>query len=214
MTPDTPSLHTKSPTPSSSLWRNVTAAFAIIGVLTVIVVGSMALRIMGVIEHDFSKILSDSDEAPIRVRNGSLEFTILAAQGWEQIGSTPNWRIANADRHRDDFEVTVAVRAGATCGGALTATGSDIVLTYENDDDPGTTNTSRIVLQAAGRRTMVRPDSPVTLSRDPSSPWTLRYQVSGGHLKSIAVGNGANPAVLCSFTAGAQLDHMLILNVP
>ena len=213
MTPDTPDLSTKSSTPSSN-WKRVTYAFAIIGVFTVVALTSMALRVVGLIEWDLIKTLSDSDEAPIRVRNGSIEFTIVGFQGWEQVGSSGNWRIANATRHREDFEVTLAVRAGATCGGALTATGSDIVVTYENDNDPATTNTSRIVLQAQGRRTMVRPQSPVTMTYDNKSPWTLRYQAAEGHIKSIAVGNGSNPAVICSFSGREQLDHMLILNVP
>ena len=213
MTPDTPALDTKSSMPSSR-WKRITYVFAIIGVFSVLALASVALRVIGVIEWDFTKTLSDSDEAPIRVRNGSVEFTIVGLQGWEPIGASGNWRIANATRHREDFEVTLAVRAGATCGGALTATGSDIVVTYENDNDPATTNTSRIVLQAQGRRTVLRPESPATLTHDKASPWTLRYQAAEGHVKSIAVGNGANPAVICSFTAREQLDHMLILNVP
>jgi hypothetical protein len=213
MTPDTPALDTKSSMPSSR-WKQITYGFAIIGLISVLALASMALRVIGVIEWDLTKTLSDSDEAPIRVRNGSIEFTIVGFQGWEQIGSSANWRIANATRHREDFEVTLAVRAGATCGGALTATGSDIVVTYENDDDPATTNTSRIVLQAQGRRTVVRPEGPATLTPDGTSPWTLRYQAGAGFVKSIAVGNGANPAVICSFTGRDQLDHMLILNVP
>jgi hypothetical protein len=215
MTPDLPPPppSTKPSTPSSR-WNRIVYAFAVVGLLSVLALATVVLRAIGVIRWDIAMVMSDSDEAPIRVRNGSLELTILGSQEWQQIGSSANWRIANASRYRDDFEVTIAVRSGSTCGGSLTATGSDVVLTYENDDNPATNSTSRIVLQAQGRRTLVRPESPATLTRDDQSASTLRYQASAGYLKSIGVGNGANPAIICSFSGREQLDHMLIMNVP
>jgi hypothetical protein len=100
--------------------------------------------------------------------------------------------------------VTVAVRTGATCG-AQTATGSDVIFTYDND--------RKIRLQSQGRHTWVRPDSGVTLARDGTAPQKLSY-VTRGFIKSIAVGNGANPTTMCSFTAANQLDHAIILNAP
>ena len=214
MTPEpTPPAARKSWDTSSRLSR-VTLTFAVIGLLTVLAGFTVVLKSVGVIKWNIFDLLIDSDEAPIRVRNGSLDFTITGAQGWEQVGASGTWRIANATRHREEFEVTVAVRSGATCGGSLTATGVDIVLVYENDNDETTTRTSRIVLQSAGFRTLVRPDTGITMTWDAGTPALLRYQTEAGYLKSIAVGSGTNPAVICSFTSAAQLDHLLILNVP
>jgi hypothetical protein len=200
-----------------SVWNTnrITMAFAAFGALAFLALTTVALRAVGVINWDIRRVLSASDEAPIRVRNGSVDFVILSPkEPWEQIGTSGSWRIKNSSRHREDFEVTIAVRPGASCGGAVSATGSDIVVVYENDDNPATTSTARIVVQSAGRRTVVKPDTGVTMTWDAKDPQRLSYKVAGGFIQSIAVGNGANPATLCSFANAAQLEHLLILNVP
>ena len=150
---------------------------------------------------------SDSEEAPIRVKNGSLELIIVSAsQQWQQAGSSGNWRIANAERYSDNYEVTAAVKAGATCGGSTTATGSDVVFTYSDG--------KVIRVQSTGNRTAVKPDAGATMTWDAATPQKLSYVATGGYLATIAVGNGANPTTMCTFTAANQLDHVLLLNVP
>ena len=213
MTPETPPPARTSygPSPRLSL---VTRTFTLVGILAVLAGFTIVLKSVGVIKWNIFDLLTDTDEAPIRVRNGSLDLTITGPQSWQQVGASGTWRIANATRHREEFEVTVAVRAGATCGGSLTATGADIVLVYENDNNPATNNTSRIVLQSAGFRTLVRPDNGITMTWSAASPALLRYQAAEGFLKSVAVGSGANPAVICTFASAAQFDHLVILNVP
>ena len=212
MTPE-PTSGRNSWTPSR-LFRRATLVFAAIGLLAALAGFTVVLKSIGVIGWSILDLLTDSDEAPIRVRNGSADFVIASDQQWEQLGSSGTWRIRNAHRYREEFEVTLAVRAGAVCGGALTATGADIVVVYERDNDEATTNTARIVLQSAGRRTLVRPDTGVTMTWNPSTPSLLRFVAAEGYVKSIAVGSGSNPAVICTFTSAAQLDHTLILNVP
>jgi hypothetical protein len=147
----------------------------------------------------------DSDEAPIRVKNGSLELSILSTrQAWEPAGDSGNWRIRGARRF-GDFDVTAAVRPGATCGPSHTATGADIVLTYSDN--------KTIRIESAGRRTAVKPSAGVTMTV--INPQQISYRPSGtGFITQLAVGNGGNPTVLCSFSAANQLDHILILNVP
>ena len=200
----------------TSLWSTnpITMTLATVGVLALLAGATMVAHAVGLIDFDLKSMFSDSDEAPIRVRNGSADFIILSKQRWEPVGSSGHWRMANAQRYREEFEVTIATKAGATCGGAVTATGSDIVVIYENDDDPATANTSKIVMQSAGRRTLVRPEGGVTMTWDSNTPAQLSYKATGGYIQSIAVGNGSNPATICSFTSRAQLDHMVILNVP
>jgi hypothetical protein len=147
----------------------------------------------------------DSDEAPIRVKNGSLDLYILSKnQAWENSGGSGNWQIKNARRF-GDFDVTVAVRAGASCGPSHTATGADVVVTYSDGKE--------IRLESAGQKTMVKPGAGVTMTL--VSDQQLGYQPTGaGFIKQLAVGTGGNPAVLCTFTTKEQLDHILILNVP
>ena len=212
MTPEMPPRDPGWSRPPSRLGRRALLTLAAIGLVAVVVETTVILKDLGLIEWDLIELLTDSDEAPIRVRNGSLNLRIEGSQVWEQIGGSDNWRIAHARRHKEEFDVTIAVRGGATCGGALTATGADIVLVYERDNDDSTTNTARIVLQSAGRRTVVRPDSGVTLGTEAKTADVLTYSSHEGYLKSIAVGSGANPAVICTFGAREQFDSMVILN--
>ena len=199
------------PPPDKSSWtparraNRATMVLAIVGALTVLAGTAVILNKVGLIEFDLLRFLAESDEAPIRVRNGSLDLFVLSqSQAWEQSGASGNYRIPNTERYKDEFEVTVAVKAGATCA-AHTATGSDVVITYNNDKS--------IRLQSQNRHTFVKPDSGVTFVWSKASAQQLRYD-SQGFIKSIAVGGGANPATVCSFTAANQLDHIIILNVP
>jgi hypothetical protein len=52
----------------------------------------------------------------------------------------------------------------------------------------------------------------VTLASEAKTPDLLTYSSHEGYLKSIAVGSGANPAVICTFGAKDQFDQMLIVN--
>jgi hypothetical protein len=190
-----------------SLWRTnrVTMVFAALGFLAVLAIFSVVLHKAGAIDFDMITFFSAWDEAPIRVRNGSLDLVLVSgSQAWKESDGTGNWNIPKTRRYKDEFEVTVAVRTGATCG-AQTATGSDVIFTYDND--------RRIRLQSQGRHTWVKADSGVTLTADGTAPQKLSY-ATRGFIKSIAVGNGANPTTMCSFTAANQLDHAIILNAP
>ena len=159
--------------------------------------------------------LSGDEEAPIRVKSGSVDFQLLTEepQHWEQVGGSQNWHVAGAERFQEQFEVTVAPRAGASCAPSLTATGSNVVITHVETANPQ--NVKTITLDAAGRNTMVRPDSSITLaSTDPKKKILSYTPAQAGYIRQIAVGAGGNPPVLCTFTAAGQLDHLLVLNVP
>lgn len=147
---------------------------------------------------------TDSEEAPIRVKNGSLEIELLSnLQQWAPVGGSRNWNIPDAERFKDEFTVILVVTPEARCGGSLKATGSDVVLTYSDGE--------KIRLQATGKHTFVKPDNKtLTNSNDPQK---LEYTVSG-YLRSIAVGSGGNPAEMCTFTNPSQLVDAVILNEP
>ena len=147
------------------------------------------------------------EEAPIRVRNGSLELHLLTEkQAWEEQGKgSGNYSVRNAKRFKEEFEVTVAIRTGAECGPSKTATGKDIVLTYKDEDGKDWT----VTLDSAGHKTKVKPNGfTFTLSPEQKLAYGTAKQ---GFIRAIAVGT-ANP--WCTFTQPDQLDHMIILNVP
>jgi len=191
-----------------SLWttNRITVSLAAIGILAVLALTSIVLNKIGLIEFNLLEKFSDSDEAPIRVRNGSLDLVILSgSQSWTQVGTSGNWRFSSGHRYRDAFDLTASVRPGASCGG-LSGSGAEIIFTYSND--------KKIRLQSIGRQTLVKPDTGVTMSWNASAPQTLSY-VTAGFLKSIEIGNGSGGLTpMCSFTAANQLDHVVVLNMP
>lgn len=204
MMPDTPPLTSR---PSwLSLWKThlATMVFAAIGMLAALTVTALLLNKLGLIEFNLLKFLSDSDEAPIRVRNGSLDLELASgSQSWTQAGTSGNWHISDGERFRDAFDLVVAVRPGAACGGH-SASGAEIIFTYSND--------KKVRLQSIGRHTWVKPDTGVTMTL--ATPQTLSY-VTAGFLKSIEIGNGSGGlAPMCTFTAANQLDHVFVMNVP
>jgi hypothetical protein len=144
----------------------------------------------------------DSDEAPIRVKNGSLDVHIVSnAQEWAD--DNGDWHIDGASRHKEEFEVTIAVREGASCAPSKVATGQNVEITF---------NDGRVIrLQSAGHKTKIKHNNVV----GKIGPQQLRYGTAGaGFIRQVAVGSGGNPSVLCTFTAAQQLDHLIILNVP
>jgi hypothetical protein len=191
-----------------SLWttNRITVSFAAVGMLAALAAASVLLNKVGVTEFNLLRILSNSDEAPIRVRNGSLDLVILSkSQSWRQAGSSGNWHFNEGQRYRDIFDVTVTVRPGATCGGQ-SASGAEIIFTYSND--------KKIRLQSLSRKTWVKPDTGVTMTWNGSAPQTLSY-VTSGFLKSIETSDGSGGlTTMCSFTAANQLDHVAVLNTP
>ena len=185
--------------------NRLTVTFAVIGLLSVLAGFTVVLKSVGIIGWNIFDLLIDSEEAPIRVRNGSIDLELLSgSQEWKQDGTSGNYRIPNTYRHKEEFDVTVTVRAGAVCP-ALVGTGPDVILTFSNDRS--------IRLQSAGRHTLVKPENGATLTWNASDPRRLPYQADG-YIKSIAVGSGANPTTMCSFTAANQLDRVNILNAP
>ena len=191
-----------------SLWRTnrVTIAFAALGILATFAATTVVLNKVGLIKFNLLQFFTDSDEAPIRVRNGSLDLIILSgSQSWTQAGSSGNWKLNSGERYRDEFDLTVAVRPGATCGGQ-SATGAEIIFTYSND--------KKIRVQSVGRHTLVKPDTGVSMTWDSASPEKLTY-VTTGFLKMIEIGNNSGGVTpMCSFTAANQLDQVILLNVP
>jgi len=188
-----------------SLWRTnrLTMVLAAFGVLALLALASVALRMVGVTSWDFFRVLTDSDEAPIRVRNGSLDIHLLSeSQEWAD--DNGEWKVRGAKRFKDEFEVTVAARAGASCGPSHTATGAAVVVTYNDNTE--------VRFQSAGKKTKIKPGQGAGKLVGGQH---LQYGTPGaGFIKQVAVGTVGSPTPLCTFTQADQLDHILILNVP
>ena len=204
MTPETPPPDRTTWTPAPRTSR-ITLAFAAIGLLTVLAGSTVVLKAVGLLDWHIFDLLTESDEAPIRVKNGSIDMQLAStSQEWHQQGSSGNYRIPGTFRYKEEFDVTVTVRGGAVCP-AYVGTGPDVILTFSNNRS--------VRLESAGRHTLVKPENGATLTWNASAPQTLLYQADG-FIRSIAVGSGANPTTMCSFTGPEQLERITILNVP
>ena len=145
---------------------------------------------------------SSSDEAPIRVKNGSLEIEIMSgSQEWaDQAG---DWHIDGAEKFREEYEVTVAPRPDATCAPSKVASGANVQLTYSDG--------RVITLRSQGKKTKIQHSNVI----QKVAPNRLRYAATGsGFIREVAVRGGGAPSVICTFTRPDQLDHIIILNVP
>jgi hypothetical protein len=141
------------------------------------------------------------EEAPIRVRNGSLQFIIeRPGDEWTPSGSSGNYRYRDGEKHSDDYDVIVVPAGSHTCN-LYSKTGSNIEFTYSDE--------KTITVQSQGRNTWVKPGTGVTLTLNNASMQTLTYTATG-YLSKVAVGN----QTLCTFTSGAQLSSVLIVDVP
>lgn len=148
----------------------------------------------------FAGAFADSEEATIRVRNGSLQFIIEDSDHeWTPSGSSGNYRYRDGEKHSDDYEVIVVPAGSHTCN-LYGKTGTDIEFTYSDD--------KTIRIQSQGRNTWVKPGTGVTLDLNNATPQILTYTPTG-YLKGIKVDN----QTLCTFTQASQLSYVVILDV-
>lgn len=146
-----------------------------------------------------------SEEATIRVRNGSLEFIIeRPGHEWTPSGASGNYRYRDGKKQSDDYEVIVVPAGTHTCN-LYSKTGANIELTYSDDTDKQNKKDIKIVVQSQGRNTWVKPGTGATLTL--TNPRTLTYTPTG-YLSRVAVDN----QLLCTFTDRAQLSSVLIMD--
>ena len=137
------------------------------------------------------------DEAPIRVRNGSIELQLLhGSQEWESVNDRKNWKVKNEpQRQRDAYEVTVAPSDASSCtNGVFVATGDTVEIT---------TSAGSIQLKLTGRKTRVR-SSDVDLEGRGS---LLRDPAQGSHIRKIVVGDLA-----CTFDSKDEKLRVIIMD--
>jgi hypothetical protein len=154
------------------------------------------------------RAFAGSEEATIRVRNGSLQFiTDHPAHRWTPSGASGNYRYQDGAKRSDDYEVTVVAAGSHTCA-LNTKIGANIEFTYIDDTDKANKKDMKINVQSQGRNTFVKPGSGVILQWNGATPRMLRYEPEG-YLARIVVDN----QTLCSFTEASQLSSVLIMDV-
>jgi hypothetical protein len=150
------------------------------------------------------RFLADTgDEPPIRVKNGSLELHLLSKYDeWDHAGSSNNWKVkANRYRSKDDLQLTVASRPGATCTSGFVTAKTDMIITYHDD---GANRDFDVTLKSNGKKISVSSPETGSNSADPS---VLVYG-GAGFIKAIV----ADSKSMCTFANATQLDHLLILD--
>jgi hypothetical protein len=175
------------------VWREDTVAVVIAALAAAALAGTVLYLAMGAFSSD--------DEAPIRVRNGSLQFIIEDPDDeWTPSGASGNYRYRDGAKLSDDFEVIVIPAGSHTCN-VYSRIGSDIEFTFSDE--------KTIRVQSQDRNTWLKPGTGLTLT--PSSPraHTLTY-TPAGYLTKVAVNN----QTLCTFTQASQLSSVVILDTP
>lgn len=191
-------------TSAISIWRAhpIAATLATIGLLA-LGAGTVAL-LYNALTSDEPEFF-DTDEAPIRVRNGSIDlFLESGKQVWAQDGSG-NWRSSGGELAKDDYDVAFTINGGS-CPNGEDATGDNVVITYSDGKS--------IRVQALNKHTLVKPENGATLEVHQKDQQRLTYKVAGGHIASVAVGPGANPPPTCTFQNAAELDNVRLRGKP
>jgi len=142
-------------------------------------------------------LVATGDEPPIRVKNGSMEFQLLTKAGsrnWDEDGNPRKWKVSGGSRGKDEFQVTIVVRTGATCS-SQSVSGKTVEVEYSDD--------TKVELKATGKKTRLTSGKDLTRTDEKR---TLEYTESG-HIRRITV-----DSFTCNFTDRDQLEHVLVLD--
>ena len=147
----------------------------------------------------------DTEEAPIRVKNGaSIDVELVSSDAEWGPPSGGEWDQKDRSKTKDDLDIRIT-QNGGTCT-SQTATDRRVRFVY---NDPRTVT---VELKSVGRKTKVTSHPANQLERDtaqrlkyagPADPDPDRY-----FIKHILIGNSSNP--VCTFTAKSQLTEVIV----
>jgi hypothetical protein len=154
------------------------------------------------------------DEAPIRVRNGSLELYVASNnQKWKHAtnpGDARHWRISGGKRANAALSIAIAVNPsagpGVSCsnqagtGDLLTISYSVNGVTVTVHDDPNDT-----------KHTLVESNADLVVSKKDTNERLLAYEPAG-YINNITLTKGGTAVASCSFTKAEQLGDLVILD--
>lgn len=156
-----------------------------------VVVGALIV-VVGV----WSGFVLAGDEAPIRVKQGSIDIQLLyAGKEWKQDGSSQNWKMKSGTRNSEDYELFIAPSNSASCTGGLNARGKIIRFVYSDG--------AFVQLRAQNFKTKLTANRDLAISQDGS---TLTYQATG-YISLIKV----DTTDVCTFSqADSKLAVVLV----
>jgi hypothetical protein len=146
--------------------------------------------------------LASSDEPPIYVVNGSLEFQTKTGWSWQLKtgqGYDHEPPSGSSASNSSDLGVKVYLKGSGTCSGGATASGAQVQLVY----DEGSGQKVFTVTRPAGTRTQVAPP------QDLSASGTVLSYSGAGYLKTVRVGSWA-----CDGLTTGTLDKVAICATP
>jgi hypothetical protein len=170
-------------------------------------------------------ILSSDEEAPIRVKNGSLEIITGAEKdnewGWQsETGdnedASPSYSYEPVNKYRDRSRVhwvkVASMASGACTDSRMTASGKEVIITYKYDNGQQTKSV-KIARGASGPlridyRTKVRP-SDLTVGKDPDTgrPALIFSPAAAGYISAFSV---ESDHWSCSFSDANAKPELLV----
>jgi hypothetical protein len=175
----------------------------------VLIVGGVTATALAIALFFFGAF-STGDEAPIRVRNGSLDLYVASNnQKWKP-GTNPadarHWRINGGKRANAALSIAIAVNPGASCSNQA-ATGDLLTIAYSVNgvvvsvhDDPND-----------HYHAMVDSNADLVVSKKDSNGRLLSYE-SDGYISSVTLTKGGTAVASCTFTKKEQLGDLVILD--
>ena len=164
-----------------------------------VAVAAFAALLTGAVTYGFFQLVLADDEAPIRVRHGSIILEVVdSGVEWRQIGADQkHWKLSRGSRQTDRYQLYLAPTDPAHCQNT-TQTTADVLRFVIND-----TPTMWIEVKSVGRKTDVTSSIPLVLSANERE---LSFGDTGNYVTSILLDGTAR----CSFAAKDPNLHTFI----
>ena len=134
-----------------------------------------------------------SDEAPIRVKGGSIHLELLdTTHTWKKVGGdNTRWKISGGRRIHEDYVLTFDAKQG-TCN-VTTDRKTTVRVTYIDHH--------YVEFSGQGNHTAVRSDVALSTSTDER---TLSYAIADGYISAIEL----DGRLACSFASRAEFTKL------
>jgi len=136
------------------------------------------------------------DEAPIRVKGGSITFEALSsASHWKQVGARDHWVLDDGDRSRDEYLVSLVIKDGSGQLQSYTLQSKRVIRIFYEEH-------AHIELKSTGKKTHLK--STHNADSDTANPPVLTYSRDARRI----VVDGTS----FDIPSGGKLESMLLLD--
>jgi hypothetical protein len=136
------------------------------------------------------------DEAPIRVKGGSITFEALSSTTqWKQVGGRDHWVLDYGDRFRDEYLVSLVIKDGSGQLQSYTLQNRRAIKIFYEDQ-------AHIELKSAGKKTHLK--STHNADSDTANPPVLTYS---RNVRRIVIDGSS-----FDIPTGGKLESMLLLD--